>query len=187
MVSGRVEIHLGLQHRFVPRDVVGIHWQGLEVYGKVWGAFQSYGIAPFRGIFFSFYSMFNDRDKAEQGRSAPSAGIPWSAKSPGQFCAHNQRFPGCWEMLWQRGRASAQPWCVYLTPCGHWIHTGTQLCCHQALSVPVPHVPVPGMEGAAQHRSVPQGESLCTLPAPPQHPLRCCQGCQSASSLEMEI
>lgn len=50
-VSGRAETHLGLQCRFVPKDVIGIHWLDLGLYGKVWGAFQSHGIALFGGIF----------------------------------------------------------------------------------------------------------------------------------------
>lgn len=73
-VSVRVEIHLGLQRRFDAKDVIGIRWLGVGVCG----AFQSHGIALFR----EFYSRFNDGDKAEQGHSAPSGGIPWSAERP---------------------------------------------------------------------------------------------------------
>lgn len=44
----RVEIHLGLQRRFVAKDVTGIHWLDVGAYGKICGAFQSHGIALFR-------------------------------------------------------------------------------------------------------------------------------------------
>lgn len=47
-VSVRVEIHLGLQHRFVAQDVMGIHWLDVGVCGKVCEAFQLHEIALFR-------------------------------------------------------------------------------------------------------------------------------------------
>lgn len=135
--------------------------------------------------------MFNDGDKAEQGCSAPSAGIPRSAKCSGQFCAHshNQSFSRCWEMLWERGRASAQPWCVcnqlHMAPLDpHWDTAVLSPVClslfHMSLCL-------------SQGWKVQHSTALClrvspiaasSPPAPPQHPLGWGQGCQPASSLE---
>lgn len=69
----------------LPKDVIGILWLDVGLYGKLCGAFQFLGIALFR----QFNSMFNDGDKAEQGHSAHGDPL----ECPGQSCVHNQSSP----------------------------------------------------------------------------------------------
>lgn len=156
----------------LPKDVIGILWLDVGLYGKVCGAFQSLGIA----IFMQFYSTFNDGDKAEQGHSAPSMGIPWSAQVSPVFTI---RVLHMLENGLGRGKSISTA-LVCDSMC--------QLCSQPGF-IPAPHIliPVLGMEGTAQHRSVPQGDShpslqpSCTALSTLWDGL----GCLSASSLEM--
>lgn len=188
-MSGRAEIHLGLQCRFVPKDVIGIRWLDLGLYGKVWGAFQSHGIALFRGNFFSFTPCLMTVTKQSRGALLLPLGSLGVCQVPRSvLCSQSEVFHVLENGLGKGKSISTALVCVTdsIWPTGSTL--GHRCAASQALFIPVPHVLVPVQGWKVEHST-----GLClrvspiaasSPPAPHQHPLGWCQGCQSASSLE---
>lgn len=112
----------------------------MEYTGWTWGcmqglgAFQSHGIALFRGVFFSFTPCL--MTVTEQSRGAlllplGSLGVP-SAQVSSVLTVTIRASPGAGKCSGKGEEHQHSPGvCVTNSIWPHWIHTGTQLCCHQ--------------------------------------------------------